>query len=139
MTSDAKIACVVNTPITSFRQLDVWLRANELRNECYRIASQMPAHERYGLAGQLRRAAMSVPANIAEGHGRGGTREFLQFLAVARGSLMETESHLVAAEQLGYASAEELVHALSLRTSVAQLLNALIRALRKRVGQRSGS
>jgi four helix bundle protein len=70
----------------------------------YELTSRFPRHETYGLAGQMRRAAVSAPSNIAEGAGRGGDREWLQFLKVARGSLCELETQALIAQRLGYAS-----------------------------------
>ena len=75
--------------IRSFRDLDVWKRAMALTKDVYRLANALPASERYGLVSQLQRAAVSVPANIAEGHARDSTREFIRFVSISLGSLAE--------------------------------------------------
>ena len=88
--------------IRSYRDLEVWQKGMDLAAECYRITEGFPGHERYGLASQLQRAAASVPANIAEGQARQHTKEFLQFLSVASGSLAEVETYLLLAVRLNY-------------------------------------
>ena len=80
--------------IESYRDLQVWQKAMNLVETCYRLSALFPDSERYGLTSQLRRAAVSVPANIAEGHGRRSIREYCQHLSVAYGWLMELETHL---------------------------------------------
>jgi four helix bundle protein len=75
--------------IRTFRDLEVWQRAMDLVKAAYALTGKLPQHERYGLASQIQRAAVSVPANIAEGHARDSTREYLRFLSIAIGSLAE--------------------------------------------------
>src|SRR4051794_13107943 len=79
--------------IRTYRQLDVWQRAIELTEEVYRLAAQFPTTERYGLTSQIQRAAVSIAANIAGGYGRTARGDYLQHLSIARGSLMEVETH----------------------------------------------
>jgi four helix bundle protein len=112
-----------------FQKLDGWQRAVDLAVECYRVTDLLPPHERYGLASQIRRAAISVPANIAEGKGRGSQRELARFLTIARGSLMELETHLIIAQRLNYLTATDLTAFVALRAHVGRLLNGLIRHL----------
>ena len=81
--------------IESYQDLLVWQKSIDLVAEVYRIASKLPSNEQYGLTSQLRRAAVSVPANIAEGFGRWHSNEFVRFLLIANGSLKEVETHLV--------------------------------------------
>src|SRR5215469_14432799 len=88
--------------IRSYRDLEVWQKPMNLVVDCYRLASQFPKTEVYGLASQLQRAAVSVPANIAEGQGRRHTKEFLNHLSMAYGSLMEVETHVQIASRLHY-------------------------------------
>jgi four helix bundle protein len=84
------------------RDLKIWQKAILLVEECYKISVMLPTEERFGLTSQIRRAASSVPANIAEGFGRWNRKEFSRFLAMASGSLRELETHLVIARRLGY-------------------------------------
>ncbi|MBS0208326.1 MAG: four helix bundle protein [Planctomycetes bacterium] len=90
----------------SYRELIAWQLGMDLVVEVYRIVQQFPSHELYGLTSQTRRAAVSIPANIAEGHARDSTAEFLHHLSYAIGSAAELETHLLIAERLGYVSAE---------------------------------
>src|SRR5690606_24522123 len=87
--------------IQSFRDLLVWQKAMNLVTEVYQLTQQFPKEEMYGLSSQIRRAVVSVPSNIAEGHQR-GTKEFLQFLKIAKGSLAEVETQLEIALRLNY-------------------------------------
>ena len=83
-------------------ELEVWQEAIGLVKDIYRLTISFPQHENYALASQMRRAAISVPSNIAEGAGRTGDKEFLKFLSVARGSLCELETQLIIAKELSY-------------------------------------
>ena len=88
--------------VQHYRELIVWQKAIVLVKEVYRGTSDFPKTEIYALTNQIRRAAISIPSNIAEGQGRNSTREFLHFLSVAQGSLMELETQVTIAERLGY-------------------------------------
>ena len=85
-----------------FKNLIVWQKAMELVRVVYRISKKFPADERYALTDQLRRAAVSIPSNIAEGYGRASKKDYVHFLAIARGSLYETLTQLQVAQDLGY-------------------------------------
>jgi four helix bundle protein len=100
--------------VKSYRDLIVWQKAIHLAKEAYGIAGRLPAAERFGLASQLQRAAVSVPSNIAEGQSRRNPREFRQFLFHALGSLAEIDTQLVLAHELGYLGSgdTEVAHAL---------------------------
>ena len=87
--------------IKSFRDLKVWQRSMEMAVAVYRLTQEFPREEIYGLTSQMRRAAVSVPSNIAEGHGRLGTNEYRQFLGIARGSNFELQTQLEIARALG--------------------------------------
>jgi four helix bundle protein len=114
--------------VTQFRDLTSWQRAVDLVLECYRLAQRMPSMERFALCDQLRRAAVSVPANIAEGHGRRAAhRDFARFLQIAHGSLMEVETYVVIVERLRYFTPEELAPVRDLAAHVGRLLNGLRR------------
>jgi four helix bundle protein len=88
--------------VTSYRDLKIWQRAITLSVECYRITEDMPKSETYGLTSQIRRASVSVAANIAEGYGRDSTGNYVQFLKVSQGSLKELETHFIIASRIGY-------------------------------------
>ena len=88
--------------IQSYRDLLVWQKAIELVLECYRLSRQLLKWESFGLAAQLQRTAVSIPANIAEGNGRDHLGDYLRDLSIANGSLMELETHLLLASRLGY-------------------------------------
>ena len=111
-------------------ELQVWREAIDLVEEAYRLTSAFPREELYGLASQMRRAAVSVPSNIAEGAARQSEREFLQFLIIARGSLSELETQVLIAEKLGYMKSVEPI--MQRINKVFGLVGGLIRALKQR-------
>lgn len=120
--------------IQGYRDLEVWRQSMDLAETVWRLTDAFPAQERFGMTSQLRRAASSVPANIAEGAGRSGTGEFL---GIASGSLAETETFLLLAERLQLLPPERSKAALDQADAVGRMLTALKRSLRKRRG-RSG-
>ncbi|MBV9111139.1 MAG: four helix bundle protein [Gemmatimonadetes bacterium] len=97
----------------------------DLAVEIYRLSARFPADERYRLTAQITRAVASVPANIAEGHARGGSREYAHFVSIAKGSLMETETFLTLAVRLGYLSIDAAAPALALITEISKMLTRL--------------
>ena len=101
------------------KDLDVWKKAMDLVEEIYRISKDFPSNEQYGLTTQIRRAAVSIPSNIAEGSGRKGDKELLQFLSVALGSLAEVETQILIAVRLEYI--DEIPSTLNLITEVIKL------------------
>ena len=103
-----------------------------LAEACYRLTRSFPQEELFGLTSQIRRSAASVPANIAEGHGREHTRSFIQFLRVAQGSLKELETHLLLAERVGVAVQLEIAPALKQCESVGKMLRLLNRSLQQK-------
>lgn len=113
----------------SYRELTVWQRSMRLTREIYGATRQWPKEETYGLTSQIRRAAISVPANIAEGQARLGTREFIQFLGMARGSLAEVETLLLLSNDLGYTTPDDAESLLSNCAEIGRLLNGLLRSL----------
>lgn len=115
--------------IRSYRDLEVWQKAMDLVVECYRIAERFPRTETYGLTSQLQRAAVSVPANIAEGHGRSHTKEYLNHLSIACGTLMEVETHLQIAGRLSYLDNSSLQTLLDKSAEIGRMLNGLMRRL----------
>ena len=96
----------------------------------YSVTKALPADERYGLTSQLRRAAVSIPTNIAEGHARLGAGEFRRFASIARGSLSELDTEIELAERLGFVPSTSLIETRRLMASVGRMLSALAKALR---------
>ena len=121
-------------PVKSFEELNAWRKAHELVLAVYRVTAKFPKDERFGVVSQLRRAASSIPANIAEGFGRRSTKDFLRYLEISGGSLEETRYFLRLSLDLHYLEEAEFK---SLREScdeVGRLLGGLEQALRKRLG-----
>lgn len=114
---------------SSFRDLRVWQQSMELACTVYQETASFPRHELYGLAQQMRRAAVSVPSNIAEGKGHNSDRNFRRFLFHARGSLMELETQIMLAAKLQYFSAEQACELQSSATRVGKSLAGLLNAL----------
>ncbi|MCX7184247.1 MAG: four helix bundle protein [Nitrosospira sp.] len=108
-------------------QLEAWKFAMQLVKAVYQMTSDFPAEERYGLSQQMRRAAVSIPSNIAEGAGRNGAKEFLNFIGIARGSLAELETQLQLATMLGFAAPDH--PAFELANSTGKLLTGLHKKL----------
>ena len=122
-----------------YQQLIAWQKAIALVTEVYSATKSFPRDEIYGLTSQIRRAAVSVPSNIAEGQGRATRGEFVQFLGYARGSLCEVETQIVIAENLHYI-APDIRERLSDRiTELGRILNGLIASLEKRTVSTSSS
>ncbi len=118
--------------LKSFTELQVWQKGHALTLDVYRVTTKFPDNERFGVVSQLRRATSSVPANIAEGFGRRTTREFLQSLAIANGSLQESRYFLMLSKDLSYLPADEYQRLDSQCDSIGRMLTALARSLRAR-------
>ncbi|MGA3056004.1 MAG: four helix bundle protein [Candidatus Korobacteraceae bacterium] len=116
-------------PLRSYRELVVWQKAIALVIDVYSITKGFPRDEIYGLTSQLRRSAVSIPSNIAEGQGRATKGEFVQFLCHARGSLFEVETQIVMAKELGYIAPEAEERVTVQVTEVARILNGLLTSL----------
>jgi four helix bundle protein len=116
----------------SFKDLRVWQEAMKFAVEIYRVTAQFPRHELYGLSNQLRRAAVSVPSNIAEGKGHRSDREFGNFLLHARGSLLEVQTQVMIAKELQYIGGEESQRILTAADAIGRSLNSLINSLREK-------
>ncbi|HZW93616.1 MAG TPA: four helix bundle protein [Candidatus Eremiobacteraceae bacterium] len=114
----------------TYTDLQVWQAAMDLAEEIYRITKTFPKEETYSLTVQLRRAAVSVPSNIAEGKGRSSDKELAQFLCHSRGSLFEIETQINLSRRLGYLDAQQTIAVLHKTARVGQLLNGLLRAFR---------
>lgn len=119
--------------LKSYQDLEVWQKAMDLVVLCYEITKKFPKNEIYGLSSQLQRAAVSVPANIAEGRHRQSSKEFLQYLSIAYGSLAEVETHVQIAERLNYIDEGQINKTLTKTAEIGRMLNGLSRSIRKRI------
>jgi four helix bundle protein len=115
--------------VQSYRQLRTWQKAVDLVEACYALSKQLPRAEEHGMISQLRRSAISIPTNIAEGNGRLARKEYLRYLAIANGSLMEVETLVLLIQRLGYGTPEQLRPITECVNEVGRLLTALRHAL----------
>jgi four helix bundle protein len=118
--------------VRSFRDLTVWQKSLDLAEAIYVQSHGFPKAEVYGLTSQMRRCAISIPSNIAEGHARHSTKEFLQFLGISQGSLAELETQIEIAVRLGYITRQQHVDILQPCNEIGKMLSALIKSLRTR-------
>jgi four helix bundle protein len=112
-----------------FRELIVWQKTMQLTTAVYRLTQQFPREEQYGLTSQIRRAAVSIPSNIAEGQGRLNPAEFRQFLGVARGSNFEVQTQLEIAHTLTFGDPKQIADALDISQEVGRMLHGLVESL----------
>ena len=119
----------VEQMINSYEDLLVWQKAMELVEEVYRIVKLLPYEERYSLSDQMRRAVISIPSNIAEGQARNSTKEFINFLSIARGSNAELHTQCLICCRLFNISPKEIEKANKLSDEIGKMLNALIKKL----------
>ena len=119
--------------IETYRDLEVWQQAMDLAVACYQATKAFPRDELFGLTSQIRRAASSIPANIAEGQGRRTTKEFLNFLSIARGSLKEVETHLILSSRIGLLTTQMLELLLIKTDSISRMMTGLRRSLENRL------
>ena|SRR5437667_6336301 len=122
-----------HSKVTSYRDLTVWQRAMDLVDVIYELTKSFPKDERFGLTAQLQRCSVSIPSNIAEGHGREHLGEYVHHLSIANGSLMELETQLLIASRRRYITTGELEPVLELSRVVGRLLAGLVRALKARI------
>jgi four helix bundle protein len=115
----------------SYKDLVAWQKSMDLVTATYRTTAGFPRDELFGLTSQLRRAAVSIPSNIAEGQGRLSEKEFRYFLGQARGSLMEVETQIQIAENLGYLKKEQTAPLLQSCAEVGRILNGLLTSVSK--------
>jgi four helix bundle protein len=120
---------------TDFRDLRVWDEAMQLTEVVYEVTGRFPTAERFGLVSQLRRAAVSIPSCIAEGNARGSTKDYLRFLAMAKGSLAELQTQVLLAARLGFATQPEANRIQEKATSVSFLLQSLRKALNSKLDE----
>ena len=116
---------------TSYRDLEVWQKSMDLVVECYQLTKKFPKSEIYGLTSQLQRAAVSIPANIAEGRERQQRKEFIQHISIAYASLAELETHIQIAERLDYLDTNTAKKLLEKTSEVGRMLNGLRNSLSK--------
>ncbi len=121
--------------VKDYRDLIVWQKAMDLVETIYRTTGAFPREEIYGLTSQIRRAAISVPSNIAEGNGRNTTRDYVHFLGMAYGSVKEVETQVLIAERLRYIDPSRIAELVRLTAEVARLISGLINSLSKRMPQ----
>ncbi len=112
------------------KDLDVWKKSIDFVAQIYEMSKCFPKEEAYGIQGQIRRAAVSIPANISEGASRNTRREYIQFLYIALGSASEVETHLIVAQRIGFLSATD--EALDNVENIKKMLNGLISYLKKK-------
>ena len=115
--------------VSSYQDLEAWQSAMDLVDQIYRMTTKFPDRERFGLVNQLRRAAVSVPSNIAEGQGRKMRKQFALFLRIARGSVQEVETQLLIAGRLNFATQEEIRQVLDQCAQTGRLLAGLLRSI----------
>ena len=123
---------LIAAKVGGYKDLLVWRKGIELVKEIYRITKPFPVDERFGLVSQMRRAAVSIPSNVAEGQARRTTGEFVQFLSQAEGSLAELDTQLILAVELGYRNTTQVASATELVKELKRMLNALRRTLVKK-------
>ena len=117
--------------LQNHKELIAWQKAMDLVVEVYKLVKMLPKNETYALSDQMRRAVISIPSNIAEGYGRNSTREYIQFLSVARGSCFELDTQLQACGRIEYLSEKNLKPAFDLLSEIIKILNATISTLKK--------
>jgi len=122
---------VLFMPVQSYRELTAWQKAMDFAASIYKVTRAFAKEEIYGVTSQLRRAAVSIPSNIAEGQGRQTTGEFRQFLGHARGSLLETETQILLSERLEYLDKKTTEMLLEQAAELGRILNGLMRSLEK--------
>ena len=122
--------------VASYRDLTVWQRAMELAALVYELTARLPREETYGLRSQLQRAAVSIPSNIAEGHAKESTKEYLRYLLVSRGSMAELETQLPLCQKLQLLSKEDVEHALIVSDEIGRMIRGLQHSLTKRLNKK---
>lgn len=119
--------------VESYQDLTVWQKAMETVERCYQLTRTFPNQEVYGMTSQIRRAAVSIPANIAEGWGRESTREFIQFLRIAQGSLKELETLLLLSTRVQLTNATVVQPIQATLAEVSRMIHSLIGSLKRKL------
>ena len=115
--------------VRSYKDLKVWQRAMDLTTEVYKLVVKLPSFEQYALSDQMRRAAVSIPLNIAEGHTRASSKEFKNFLSIAEGSNAEVETQLLLCRNVGYLTDDDIKTALDYCDQVGKMIAAIRKKL----------
>ena len=113
----------------NYKDLIVWQKAMDLTVEIYKLVKKLPKEESYSLSDQMRRAAVSIPSNIAEGQERNSKKEFIRFLSIAQGSRAELETQLLICQKTGYLADTDTLETMFLLKEIGKMLNALIKKL----------
>ena len=116
--------------MNNYKELIVWQKSIELVIQIYKATKSFPKEEVYGLSSQMQRAVVSIPSNIAEGHERNSSKEFVQFLYISRGSLAELETQVIIAEKLGYINQEEKNCILNDCYKIGKMINGLLKSIK---------
>jgi four helix bundle protein len=122
----------MSTTFKSYRDLEVWQRSMQLAKRIYQITQKFPSDERFGLTNQLRRASVSVPSNLAEGHARFGSGEFSRFISISMGSVAEIETQILLSTDLGYLTGELSREILEDLETIGKMLRGLAKSISKR-------
>lgn len=123
--------------IRSYRDLHVWQRSIELVERIYAVTKTFPRDETYGLTSQLRRAAVSISSNIAEGHAKASSKEYLRHISMSLGSLAETDTQLEIASRLGYLSHDDFIMVANLADEVGKMLRGVQQSMRRKPAGRN--
>lgn len=118
--------------VLDYKELIIWQKSMDLVSEVYKLVKKLPREENYALSDQIRRSAVSIPSNIAEGNSRDSTREYNYFLSVARGSIAELETQLFLTERIGYLESDDLKNAFDLITEIRKMLTKIKQNLRNK-------
>ena len=121
-----RIKIKIEMSSSKYKELKVWEKSMDLISDVYTLVKSLPKEEMYGLSDQMRRAAVSIPSNIAEGHGRHTDKEFIKFLSISRGSLFELETQLEICRRLNYMDMVCLTPVMNKITEISKMLNSLI-------------
>jgi four helix bundle protein len=122
----------MNATFKSYRDLEVWQKAMRLVKRIYQVTQKFPSDERSGLTNQLRRAAVSVPSNLAEGHARFGAGEFSRFISITMGSVAELETQILLSNDLGYINSVLAKELLAELDSIGKMLRGLAKSIQRR-------
>jgi four helix bundle protein len=122
----------MNATFKSYRDLEVWQKSMRLAKRVYQVTQKFPSEERFGLTNQLRRAAVSVPSNLVEGHARFGSGEFSRFISITMGSVAELETQILLSSELGYVGPDVANEILAELDAIGKMLRGLAKSIERR-------